>query len=87
MISVLIRLHPVIYEEINRLPLNNLINLIWQQDGAPTHSVLAVSEYLNVNYNKWIGGNVTILLPPNSRKLTPPDTLGIFKIKIMQKYC
>lgn len=49
-------------EEINSLPLNILINLIWQQDGAPTHSILAVSEYLNASYNTWIGRNGTILL-------------------------
>lgn len=73
-----------IEEEINMLPLNIFRNLIWQQDGAPAHSVLAVREYLNANYNMWIGRNGTIIWPPNSPDLTPLDTFlwGYLKSKV-----
>lgn len=73
-----------IEEEINMLPLNMFRNLIWQQDGAPAHSVLAVTEYLNAHYDTWIGRNGTILWPPNSPDLTPCDTFlwGYLKYKV-----
>lgn len=60
-------------ESIDELPLNITRNLIWQQDGAPCHNILEVRQFLNQNYNVWIGKHGTIRWPPNSPDLTPPD--------------
>lgn len=63
-----------IEEAIEELPLNVVVNLIWQQDGAPPHNILPVQYYLNSTYrNGWIGNNGTIRWPPNSPDLTIMD--------------
>lgn len=55
------------------LPLEQLRNLVFQQDGAPPHCVVFVKDYLNQRFNEWIGKDGTIKWPPNSPDLTPMD--------------
>lgn len=62
-----------IEEAVEELPLNIFNNLVWQQDGAPCHNILGVTEFLNQKYNSWIGKHGTIRWPPNSPDLTPLD--------------
>lgn len=61
-----------------------LINLICQQDGAPAHSVSAVTYYLNANYNTWNESNGTVNWAPNSPDLTQLDTFlwNFFKSEV-----
>lgn len=56
------------------LPLNILINLNWQKEEAPAHSILVVIEYFNANYNTCIGRDGTILWLRNNPDLTLLDT-------------
>lgn len=55
------------------IPLNDYMNIIWQQDGAPVHNTLRVTEFLNERYDTWIGKNGTIAWPPRCPDLTPLD--------------
>lgn len=57
----------------DELPLEQERNIVFQQDGAPPHSVVAVTNYLNQRFNEWIGRNAPIKWPPNSPDLTPMD--------------
>lgn len=62
---------PILLENIS---LEQRLNLIWQQDGAPAHNTLAVRAYLNEVYghNNWFGTlellvwSPTIQWPPRS---------------------
>ena len=46
----------------------------FQQDGAPPHFTLSVSEFLNEQYpNRWIGRNGLIFWSPRSSDTTPLD--------------
>lgn len=56
--------------ELIQNTLSKLINLIGQEVGAPPHTVLAASEYINANYHTWIVRNGTTLWPRNSADLT-----------------
>lgn len=51
-----------------------LEQIIWQQDGAPPHSVLEVREHLSGQFDLWIGNGAPIPWPPKSPDLTPLDT-------------
>lgn len=62
-----------IEDRLDDLPIATLRNLLWQQDGAPPHSVAQVTEYLNAKYVQWIGKSGTIKWPPNSPDITPCD--------------
>lgn len=57
----------------DELPLEQERNIVFQQDGAPPHSVVAVKNYLNQRFNGWIGRDAPIKWPPNSPDLTPMD--------------
>lgn len=59
---------------LDDLPIGITRNIIWQQDGAPCHNVVNVSNYLNENYQEWIGKYGTISWPPRSPDLTPLTT-------------
>lgn len=63
---------------------NQLNSMIWQQDGAPPHNVVAVQEHLNNQFHVWIGNKGTIKWPPNSPDLTPCDSFlwGFLKEKV-----
>ena len=71
-------------EIITKFPLNVARNFVWQHDGAPGHSVLPVREFLNQNYQTWIGRGGVIAWPANSPDLTPLDTFlwGYLKNKV-----
>lgn len=59
---------------LDNVPIINLHNFIYQQDGAPAHYSAPVVEWLNETYpNRWIGRNGPILWPPRSPDLTPLD--------------
>ncbi|KAJ8918613.1 hypothetical protein NQ315_013119 [Exocentrus adspersus] len=66
------------------LPLEQERNIVFQQDGAPPHSIGAVTDYLNQRFHVWIGRNAPIKWPPNSPDLTPLDTFlwGTLKDRI-----
>lgn len=61
--------------DIDELPLNEILNLHIQLDGAPIHNMLLVRNWLNENYpNHWIGRNSPLIgWPPRSPDLTPLD--------------
>jgi len=71
-------------ELIDNMPLNEAVQIVWQQDGAPPHNVAQVRDYLNNKYQRWIGKYGTIIWPPNSPDLALPDTFlwGHLKNKI-----
>ena len=47
--------------------------IIWQQDGAPYHRGINITQFLNEHYTRWIGVNGTFLWPARSPDLTPLD--------------
>lgn len=55
------------------IPLGHYNNLIWQQDGAPPHNPMPITEYLQNRYNFWIGRFGTLRWPANSPDLSPLD--------------
>lgn len=61
---------PLLLEEV---PLLTRRELIFQQDGSPPHSSLAVKNHLNETFNNWIGRGGPINWPPRSPDLTPLD--------------
>lgn len=69
---------------LEELPVINYNQIIWQQDGAPAHNVVQVTEFLNNKYNLWIGRHGPIHWPPNSPDLSPLDLFlwGYLKNKI-----
>lgn len=63
-----------IAEGIEELPLATCQNMYFQQDGAPPHNALLVTNYLNNEYhNNWIGNRGPIGWPARSPDLTPLD--------------
>lgn len=58
---------------LEHIPLNEVLDIIWQQDGAPCHNTLQVTNYLNQHFDEWIGRNGPIRWPPRSPDLTPLD--------------
>lgn len=73
-------------EEIDQLPLNEVVNLHMQLDGAPIHNTALVRNWLNQNYpNRWIGRNSPLIhWPPRSPDLSPLDFFfwGTIKNKV-----
>lgn len=69
---------------LDDIPLNEIRDIIWQQDGAPCHNVIGVRQFLNNNYREWIGKYGTVAWPPRSPDLTPLDTFlwGHLKNKV-----
>jgi len=61
---------PVLLENVT-LDLRN--SLIFQHDGAPAHSSLAVTNHLNNTYRRWIGRHAPIRWPARSPDLTVMD--------------
>jgi hypothetical protein len=59
---------------IDEIPLAVVHNSGFQMDGAPPHNVVAVSNWLDINYpNRWIGRNDTVLWSARSPDLTLLD--------------
>lgn len=55
-------------------PLEVLRHLWWQQDGAPPHNGLIVTDYLNTVFpNRWIGNLGVVRWPARSPDLSPLD--------------
>ena len=63
---------------------NHNVELIWQQDGAPAHNVVTVTQYLNENFEFWIGRFGHSRWPPNSPDLSVMDSFfwGFLKNKL-----
>lgn len=60
--------------EIDNLPLREMNNLIFQQDGNSCHNALAARIFLDQHFpNKWIGTNGPVRWPARSPDLTPMD--------------
>jgi len=59
---------------LDDIPLAFKENMIFQQDGAPSHNAQLVSHYLNDFFQKrWIGIYGPIEWPPRSPEITPLD--------------
>ncbi|VVC38013.1 Hypothetical protein CINCED_3A014682 [Cinara cedri] len=58
--------------------------IIWQQDVAPCHYAVVVRDFLNKNFNEWIGRRGTTEWPPRSPDLTPCDfsTCVVIKYRV-----
>lgn len=56
------------------VPLAEINNVWFQQDGAPAHNSRIVKEYLSNRFpDKWIGTHSVVSWPPRSPDLTPLD--------------
>jgi len=76
---------PILLENV---PLHLRRNMIFQHDGAPTHTSRNVRRFLNRTYpNRWIGRNGPQYWPARSPDLTPVDFFlwGHLKNYIYQK--
>ena len=75
---------PEVGQHLDRFSDEELNEIIWQQDGAPPHNVLEVREWLNGQFDVWIGNGGPISWPPNSPDINPLDTFlwGFLKNKI-----
>ena len=50
------------------------MDIVFQQDGAPPHWATVVRDYLDETFGgNWCSQSGTIMWPPNSPDLTPPD--------------
>lgn len=59
---------------MENLPLNELQNMYFQQDGAPPHNTRAVTDFLRENFGRnWLGTSGPVRWPPRSPDLTPLD--------------
>lgn len=62
-----------ISEFLEQLPLQDYINIVWQQDGAPPHFSRDIGDYLEDQFHERIMTHGTILWPARSPDLTPMD--------------
>jgi hypothetical protein len=77
-----------LFDILDDVPLNEVIEIDFQQDGAPTHNALRIREYLYTHFrNRWIGTHGPIRWPPRSPDLTPPDFFlwGVLENKIYKE--
>ncbi|CAK1591656.1 unnamed protein product [Parnassius mnemosyne] len=75
-------------ELLNDVPLSDLQNMWFQNDGCPAHYARPVREYLNQEYpGRWIGRLGPILWPPRSPDLNPLDFFywGCLKNRVYSK--
>lgn len=74
---------------IDNLPENVKEDIIFQQDNAPYHTVVAVRNYLNQRFPFWIGRYGTIDWPARSPDLTPLDFFlwGCLKNEVYKNRC
>jgi len=62
----------VLPKQLEDVPLATRIAMYFQHDGAPSHYILHVMQYLNDTFpNRWIGRGSTINWPPRSPDLSP----------------
>jgi hypothetical protein len=70
---------------LDDLPLIDVRDMYFQQDGAPAHNSHQVAEYLNEKFgDQWIGTNGPIAWPARSPDLSPLDFFlwGFVKDKV-----
>jgi hypothetical protein len=70
---------------LEELPLHDIANMWFQQDGAPAHNSAIISNYLNEQYgDNWIGNRGPVAWPARSPDLTPLDfcVWGYLKDKV-----
>jgi hypothetical protein len=53
-------LREVVLPELQKRPLSDNTEIIWQQEGAPPHYSLRVREFLNNSFPEWIGWHGTV---------------------------
>lgn len=59
---------------IDNLPLNDVANVFFQQDGAPSHNAGIITQYLNAQFgDNWLGNREPVHWPARSPDLTPLD--------------
>lgn len=67
-------LNGIVTDTLETTPLSLVKKMYFQQDGAPAHKAINVTNWLNENFNKqWIGLNGPTEWPPRSPDLTPLD--------------
>jgi hypothetical protein len=49
------------------------VTLIWQQDGAPSHCESNIPQFLDLEFEDWIGRRENVDWPPRSCDLIPCD--------------
>jgi len=80
-------LQSVLEPYIDDLPLHDLRNTFFQQDGAPPHFGLSVREWLDKTFqDRWIGRRGPVEWPPRSPDLSPLDFFlwGHLKSKVYE---
>uniref|UniRef100_A0A8C4XBZ0 Transposase n=1 Tax=Erpetoichthys calabaricus TaxID=27687 RepID=A0A8C4XBZ0_ERPCA len=61
------------------LNLLNFDRMWWQQDRAPPHFAVNVTNFLDQQFpNRWLGHQGPVEWPPRSPDLTPPDFFGLW---------
>ena len=82
--NYIIFIRDILPEMFENVPLQVRQRLWFQHDGAPTHFVLDVREYLhNVFPNRWIGRCGAVQWPPLSPDLTPMDLFILGEMKCL----
>ena len=74
-------------EILEDVPLADLNDIYYQQDGAPSHNAHIVREYLETTFpNRWIGTNGPVRWPPRSPDLSVLDFFygSIYKISCIR---
>lgn len=67
-------LETTVEDFIDNLPLDESVNIYFQQDGAPAHNARICVNHLNNRFgNRWIGTNGPVRWAPRSPDLTPLD--------------
>lgn len=77
-----------LFELLENVPLAQIRNMIFQQDGAPPHHAGIVKEWLNNTFHeKWIGRDGPTRWPARSPDLTPLDYFlwGYVKEKVYKE--
>jgi hypothetical protein len=67
---------------LENVPLNQIANMWFQQDGAPPHFALVARPVVDEKYpNRWIGRGGPVTWPPRSPDLTPMDFFTWGRVK------
>lgn len=72
--TYLVFIRDILTELLEDIPLDAILGMWFQHDGAPAHFAQIVRDYLNNRYGQqWIGRGGPVAWPPRSPDLTPLD--------------
>ena len=64
---------------IPQLQQENIMDIVFQQDGTPPHWATVVRDYLDDTFDgNWCDRSGPIMWPPNSPDLTPTDFFSLW---------